>query len=241
MEVPATPSQSAPRPQFLRAGGWCGPELLTDTLIIIGCGAIGSNVAMIAAKMGWSKFDLWDNDVVEAHNPPNQAYLPRQSGLPKVEALAAVLKDFNPNISVACHNTLFDNSTQYELNAEGPLVIATDSMSSRKEIIEIVGLDYRIPRIHEVRLGFDYGEVHTFDNTKPEEISNWKTTLRDDSEIPDGPCNLKICIDLVLITSAFCARQLSNKYAIHKAGEVPEYDKRTAFHLDKKLIVHKLG
>ena len=59
---------------FLRHAGWVGPEDLTTPLVIIGCGAVGSHVALCAAKMGFSNFILFDADVVEAHNLPNQTY-----------------------------------------------------------------------------------------------------------------------------------------------------------------------
>lgn len=69
---------------------------------IIGCGGIGSIAALAAAlevamgpalvKLGLREFVLWDFDIVEEPNLPNQAYTPEQAGLPKVEALAGILK-----------------------------------------------------------------------------------------------------------------------------------------------------
>lgn len=74
---------------FLRHAGWVGPEDLNDTLTIIGCGAVGSNLALIAAKMGFHEFDLWDADIVEPHNLANQAYDVEHIGMKKVAALAS--------------------------------------------------------------------------------------------------------------------------------------------------------
>jgi len=50
---------------FLRAAGWIGPEELQDTITIIVCGAVGSNTALLAAKMGFHNFNIWDADIVD--------------------------------------------------------------------------------------------------------------------------------------------------------------------------------
>ena len=121
-------------PSFLRHSGWISPQDFTDPLNIIGCGAVGSNLALIAAKMGVHSFRLWDLDLVETHNLPNQAFEPKHIGQNKAEALAEVLQRFNPEIEVEVHKSFFTKDNKDEV--DGPLVIATDTMSSRKEIYD---------------------------------------------------------------------------------------------------------
>ena len=62
---------------FLRHAGWVGPEDLTDTINIIGCGATGSHIALAAAKAGFHSFQLWDADIVENHNADNPRIVSR--------------------------------------------------------------------------------------------------------------------------------------------------------------------
>jgi tRNA A37 threonylcarbamoyladenosine dehydratase len=112
---------------FLRAAGWVTPEDLAFPLIIIGCGAVGSNVALCAAKMGFTNFILWDKDEVEAHNLPNQTYEISHIGMPKVQALEEVLKRFNPEVRVESHNSFFTEAHASAL--QGFVVIATDNLS----------------------------------------------------------------------------------------------------------------
>ena len=40
------------------------------SVVIVGCGSIGSHLAMCLAKSGVSKFTLIDNDIVVAENVP---------------------------------------------------------------------------------------------------------------------------------------------------------------------------
>ena len=120
---------------FLRHAGWISPEDLQDTLTIVGCGAVGSHFALIAAKMGFHNFSLWDADIVEDHNLPNQAYDVEHIGKKKVEALAEVLKRFNPEVQIETHDTFFTKENKDEIF--GPLVIATDTMSSRQDFVDV--------------------------------------------------------------------------------------------------------
>ena len=65
-------------------------QLVMSPIHLIGCGGVGSHVAMMLAKMqvGEAGMHLYDDDTIEAHNPPNQAFERHHIGKPKVAALA---------------------------------------------------------------------------------------------------------------------------------------------------------
>lgn len=46
----------------------------TDSVTIIGTGATGSWVALALAKLGVRAIELYDMDLIELHNVPNQLY-----------------------------------------------------------------------------------------------------------------------------------------------------------------------
>jgi len=210
-----------------------GPENLRDTLTIIGCGAVGSNVAVLAAKMGWTRFSLWDNDLVEDHNLANQAFDVHHIGMPKVQALEEVLKRFNPAIQVTTHNEFF--TPESEVEEAGPMVIATDTMSSRAEIMEAVEYDVDVDHVFETRLGFDFGIVNVVNNSSADDLEQWRATLRDDSEVPDGPCNQRMCTTLVWATASHLVHTLCSKYAAEKAKKPWVYSTRGFFTLRTHL------
>lgn len=223
---------------FLRHSGWVSPQDLTETLNIIGCGAVGSNLALLAAKMGVHRFRLWDVDEVEPHNLPNQAFEPEHVGQKKVEALAAVLRRFNPEIEVEIHTSFFtiDNKDQLD----GPLVIATDTMKSRKEIYNAFYLNPNVSHVFEIRLGFDYGELHVIDNLDPDACDRWNRMLVNDEDVPEGPCNQRICTTLVLLISSYAVHTLCAKYVAESAGETWEPKSRTMFELKPELQIYAL-
>ena len=74
------------------------PEKVKRKCHIIGCGAIGSNIAELLARQGVEDFVLWDEDIVEAHNIVNQLYTDDEINMPKTEALSNHLLKINPKL-----------------------------------------------------------------------------------------------------------------------------------------------
>jgi hypothetical protein len=202
-------------------------------LIIIGCGAVGSHVGLCAAKMGFSNFVLFDADIVEEHNLPNQTYEPEHVGQPKVEALAAVLKRFNPEIQVECRNEFFTEA--YASALQGFVVIATDNMESRKMLIKLATLNPLVDGMFEARLGFDYGEVNIVDPLSVVDCDNFANGLRDDSDIPEGPCNLRICTTLVGIVTSHLVHQMCAAVVARKNSAEWQYKRKNIFNLSPIL------
>ncbi len=67
---------------------------------LAGAGGLGSNAALMLARCGIEDMLLLDHDVVEPSNLNRQQYWPRHLGRPKVEALAELLRELNPDMRV---------------------------------------------------------------------------------------------------------------------------------------------
>lgn len=221
---------------FGRQIGFVGPADFPEALNIIGVGATGSNVALLAAKMGFTQFQIWDNDIVEAHNLPNQAYDVQHIGMPKVEALKAVLERFNPAVKVVAHNKYFTSEEDVDL-LEGPLFVAVDSMKARADITKAFDGNVLVDTVFETKLGFDFGEVNVIDNMSDTDLQNWKNTLVDDSKIPEGPCGLKICATMVSTISSLVVHQICKKYASVRNNTEWKPKKKTVMALTEDGIV----
>lgn len=226
------------RPSFLRHAGWVSPEDFTEKINIIGCGAVGSNLALTLAKMGATQFELWDLDVVEAHNLPNQAFELKHIAQPKVEALKEVLTRFNPDITCNVHQSFF--TTENKKDLEGVVVIATDSMKSRAEIYETFYVNPLVEHVFEIRLGFDYGELNIVDNMNPTQCENWRKLIISDDEVPDGPCNQRICTTLVQIISSYAVHMICDKFVCMRKEEDWFYNSKTMIELNPILKVYQL-
>lgn len=108
------------------------PTKVTDEIHIIGCGAIGSTVAEMLTRLGFTQLHLYDFDTVTAHNITNQMFRTKDIDKPKTECLAEILKEINPDIKLELHNEGYNEYTRLA----GLIFIAVDSIELRKEIVK---------------------------------------------------------------------------------------------------------
>ncbi len=67
---------------------------------IAGAGGLGSNVAMILVRSGFTKIEIFDYDSIDASNLNRQQYFINEIGLDKVGCLTEHLFNINPDIHI---------------------------------------------------------------------------------------------------------------------------------------------
>ena len=88
---------------------------------VAGAGGLGSNAVLMLARSGVEHFLLIDDDVVDASNLNRQQFWPRHLGRPKVEALAELVRELNPDARVETCRLRIDAANVDELVARCPL------------------------------------------------------------------------------------------------------------------------
>ena len=113
---------------------------------IAGAGGLGSNAALMLARSGVGNLVLVDDDVVDASNLNRQQYWPRHVGRPKVEALAELLLELNPEMGVEARRMRLDQSNMAEVLPTCPIwVEAFDGPDDKTLLVETALLSgYRI-------------------------------------------------------------------------------------------------
>jgi sulfur carrier protein ThiS adenylyltransferase len=109
-------------------------------LLIIGCGGLGSNIANILTRSGFSKFILIDYDKVELKNLNRQIFSIEQCGIKKVAALKENLKKINKeiNIKMICKKINRINLKKIIIKEKPDFVIeAVDGEETKKLIFEL--------------------------------------------------------------------------------------------------------
>lgn len=106
-------------------------------VLVAGCGSGGSQVALQLVMSGIRKFTLIDNDVLEEENVIRHACGLRYIGQRKVDALADVLRDRNPALSIERHDAdLMTADVAEHLRDATVVVLATDNEPTRYRINE---------------------------------------------------------------------------------------------------------
>lgn len=106
-------------------------KLQKSTVMVVGCGAVGSFAVEALARSGIGHFILIDFDNIEESNINRQLFaLDSTMGKPKVDAAKQRIYDINPNIKVDTFNLFFDNTTDLEVKPDF-VIDAIDSVQSK--------------------------------------------------------------------------------------------------------------
>ncbi len=225
---------------FLRHGAFFGPEDAENKVFcLIGTGATGSWAALMAAKMGWHNFVIWDADVVESHNLPNQAYDIEHIGQKKVFALKAVLKRFNPNVQVKSYDYFFDASNpDHVAELSDYVFIAVDSLDTRRDIYSCIKLHPFVDVVFETRMGFTHAELNIIKSSDIIKIDEIISMLKTDEEVTEAACNERIITSLVSIVSSALVHSLCYITSSSRTGNSFQNYGKTIFNLSPNLTTY---
>ena len=107
------------------------PEMCKERIHIIGCGAIGSTVAENLVRFGLTKITLYDFDTVEEKNIANQMFRAVDIGKKKVDALAEMLCEINPEVK---NDLKLVDEGYVGQRLSGYVFLCVDSIDLRRDI-----------------------------------------------------------------------------------------------------------
>lgn len=164
---------------------------------VIGVGATGSNLVRDLTNLGISNIIVYDDDIVEAHNLPNQLYRLCDVGKPKVEALKQiVLEKTGIEIKISQSRVTKDTSLS------GVVFCLVDSMAARKEIWTANRFNKNIKLYLETRMGPDAGCIYVPKTGKYSEFERYESTLYEDSQTEESACGTTITVGYTASTLA---------------------------------------
>lgn len=90
-------------------------EMLEKCAVLVGCGSVGSFVAMELARSGVGKFVLCDTDTLEIHNICRHQCGFSDLGRYKVDAVKDKILDINPNAEIITYRSIIQRVPEDEL------------------------------------------------------------------------------------------------------------------------------
>ena len=163
---------------FIRQINVFDPDVFKKPVHVIGAGATGSWCAFFLAKLGVKDITVWDFDIVEPHNLPNQLYKPSDIGRPKVDALKGIIEDFT-GITIKAMNEEVDGSTALT----GVVFLLTDTMVSRNNIFkEALRFKPFVDLVIETRMDYNGGRIYTVNPMDVIQVNKYEETLYSDEE-----------------------------------------------------------
>ena len=106
-------------------------KLQDATVMVVGCGAVGSFAIEALARSGIGNIIVVDFDVVESSNINRQIFaLSSTIGMPKVDVAAARIRDINPDANVIAINAFFDEKIELDVHPDF-VIDAIDTVESK--------------------------------------------------------------------------------------------------------------
>jgi hypothetical protein len=166
---------------------------------VIGAGSIGSTTSVFLGKMGACGLEIWDSDVIAAHNWSNQLYRDSDIGRSKVKALQEIMEDFGghtPN----CIAAKYTNQPLSEV-----AISCVDSMESRKTIWKAVRDQPDVRLYIDARMGLETLVVYAVRPQVKEDRVAYSQTLVSDLETLQEPCTARtICFTPLMAAAVVC-------------------------------------
>lgn len=172
------------------------PEMCPEKIHIIGCGAVGSTVAENLVRFGLTNIVLYDFDTVEPHNIANQMFRQVDIGKKKVEALADMLVEINPDIKGSIK--LVDEGWNGQ-RLSGYVFLCVDNIELRKRISETCKSNTFIKAVFDFRMGLTEGQHFAADWSNHKMIENFIGTMSFTHEeakaaTPVSACNIPMSV-----------------------------------------------
>jgi len=170
--------------------------------VVIGCGAVGRQVAIQLAASGVGGVILIDPDKVEEQNVGSQGYFPGAVGRHKVEELAGSLRSYGTNCDTI-HEKFEESFSSY---CEDKYVFCcVDSIDDRKEIWDFVG--HKAAFWCDARVSTDIARILTVDS--PGHVRRYVKSIFSGEEAYEGTCAAANAIYVAYVSAGLMIAQLS--------------------------------
>jgi len=183
------------------------PEKIIQLPIsIIGCGAIGRNVALQLISIGAETLDLYDFDIVEESNIASQGFLESQLGMTKVRAVKDSCLNINAAALIAIHEERFVKSNQLQ----EVVFCCVDTMEGRKLISNAAKRQQKSFFI-DGRMSGETARILSFNPSNEKDYDYYNSTLLSDEQAHTGTCTAKSTIYCSNIISGFMISVLTKR------------------------------
>ncbi len=136
---------------FLGIGEEGQAKLLSSSVIIIGCGALGSNIATLLVRAGVGKIKIVDRDFIDYHNLQRQILFDEddiRAQLPKAIAAERYLRKVNSTVRICGIVTDINYTNIEEICCGADLILDGLDNIETHLLINDVALKYKIPWVY---------------------------------------------------------------------------------------------
>lgn len=190
---------------YIRQEKIFNPSKHAKPCAVIGCGGIGSFVALGLAKLGIRQLSLYDDDKIEFHNLPNQMFRVGLKGEKlKVEEVREICQLFSDDIIIDTHQKKVGGFEIYRPNSV--VISGVDSMESRANIWKSVKYNPSVDFYIDARIGGQSIRIQAVRPLIKAEVEAYEKTLYADEKAEELGCTDRSIIDVGFSVAALVVR-----------------------------------
>lgn len=175
---------------------------------IIGCGAIGSFLALSLAKMGITDITVYDHDKVSVENMSNQFFRFKDIGVYKTLALQHLVRDFT-GVTIKAHATKFTPTHMHGL--KGILVVAVDTMAARRMVFEATASQYNsLSYMIDPRMSAEFFTQFCINPHEAKDRLTYSKNLFSDDDAVPTPCTAKSTVYTATLAAGVVVKTIKN-------------------------------
>lgn len=178
-----------------------------ETVHIIGCGAIGSTLCDQLARIGVTKFVLYDFDTVSPHNISNQNFFTKDIGRNKAEVCKELIEAINDEAEVTIYT---EGLVEPYVITEGGLVcLCVDNIELRRTIMEANKYNPTITAFADFRMRLTDAQHYLAikaDSKKVEQLYNSMQFSHEEAakDTPVSACGVALSVRYTVETIVAC-------------------------------------
>lgn len=172
------------------------PDICTDVINLIGCGSVGSTVAELLARFGFTNVKLFDFDTVEEHNLANQMFTTKNLYKPKVEGVYDRWVEINPEAAktIKLYGEGWDGQ-----KLSGYIFLCVDNIELRRRIVEENKYNMNIKAMFDFRTALTDAQHYAADWQKQNDIASMLDTMdftheEAEKNVPVSACKVSLCV-----------------------------------------------
>lgn len=218
-------------------------RLEKQKIYIVGCGAIGSFVALELAKMGITQIEVWDNDTVSIENMSNQFFRFSDIDKNKAKALHDLVFDFT-GVKIKYHETKFEQGTACHVvfnNEDAIMISAVDSMAIRALIyndIKSNELEQHVKYIIDPRMSAEAYLQFVADMTVAKSMDNYAKTLYSDENAVAERCTAKSTIYTATLAAGMVVKTVKNLVMREAFAKTIQWDIKASRQDTMQMFTH---
>ena len=211
----------------MRQTGLFDPINQKYKIVIFGAGSLGSFITLNLAKLGFNDILVYDFDIVNTHNIPNQFYRTQDIGEYKVDSLKKIIKEFS-DINIKTKREKVDEKTIIDCELNTIFIVTFDTLESRKLIYDKLK-DYLCFCL-DVRVGGEEFYIYSINTFNDNDKKIWEDSFN------IIPTKLKCGEKSIIYTNFVVAGEVCN--IVKKINNDEDYPAKLIRHMKHYDILH---